>query len=396
MRILVNDHAGHALHIQLSRALARMGHEVLHTYTAELQTPRGALSKRNGDSSNLSIYGISLSKPFDRYGLASRFVQERELGRALEIQARNFRPDVVISANTPLYAQKLLLSAVRQLGAAFVFWLQDLLGIGIKNNLKKKLPLMGNAIGNYFVNLEKRLLAESDAVVVITEDFIPVLTQAGMPGEKIHVIHNWAPLEEIPCHGKSNAWSRKHGLDQVFCFFYSGTLGMKHNPELLIELARRFQGHDNAKVVVITEGLRAKYLHSKKDALRLDNLMLLPFQPFEELPMALAAADVLVAILEPDASVFAVPSKVLTYLCARRPLLLAVPAENLAARIVESVGAGIVVSPTDVTGFLRASEKLISDTELCRSMAENGYGYALTEFNIEKVAGRFGSILGKL
>jgi glycosyltransferase involved in cell wall biosynthesis len=124
--------------------------------------------------------------------------------------------------------------------------------------------------------------------------------------------------------------------------------------------------------------------------------MLLPFQPFEELPMALAAADVLVAILEPDASVFAVPSKVLTYLCARRPLLLAVPAENLAARIVESVGAGIVVSPTDVTGFLRASEKLISDTELCRTMAENGYGYALTEFNIEKVAGRFGSILGKL
>lgn len=62
--------------------------------------------------------------------------------------------------------------------------------------------------------------------------------------------------------------------------------------------------------------------------------MLFPFQPFEQIPQVQAAANVLIAILELDAGVFAVPSKVFTYLCAKRPLILADPLENLAARIV--------------------------------------------------------------
>jgi colanic acid biosynthesis glycosyl transferase WcaI len=112
--------------------------------------------------------------------------------------------------------------------------------------------------------------------------------------------------------------------------------------------------------------------------------------------MVLAAADILIAILEPDAGSFAVPSKVLTYLCAQRPLLLAIPAENLAARTVGSAGAGIVVPPTDIAGFLQAAKRLAKDTELRKTLAENGYRYALTEFDIQKVTERFDIILRNL
>jgi colanic acid biosynthesis glycosyl transferase WcaI len=382
--------------MQLSRAFARKGHNVLHTYTAELQTPRGALLKQNDDSPNLSIYGITLTKPFNRYSLTKRFAQERELGRALQYRAMEFQPDIIISANTPLAAQKTLLSTARQLKAGFVFWLQDLLGVGIKRNLNKKLPFIGNAIGSYFIHLEKSILAESDAVVAITNDFVPILIQAGIAKEKIHVIHNWAPLDEIPCHAKSSPWSRKYNLDQVFCFLYSGTLGMKHNPALLVELSQAFRTNKNVRIVVVTEGLGSEYLRTKKEALKLDNLLLLPFQPFKELPMMLASADVLVAILEPDASIFSVPSKVLTYLCAQRPLLLSVPWENLAARTVKDARAGIVVQPEDISGFLQAAEKLAGDAQLRKTLAENGYKFAVSEFDILSITKRFDKILENL
>jgi glycosyltransferase involved in cell wall biosynthesis len=392
MKIHVNDHVGHPFQVQLSRALAQRGHEVLHTYTAELQTPRGFLAKRNGDPSNLAICGIPLSRPFDRYGLTRRFEQERELGKRLELKAREFRPKVIVSANTPLVAQQALLSTSRQLGTLFIFWLQDLLGVGIKNNLKKKLPVLGGVIGRYFMHLEKTLLARSDAAVAITEDFVPILIRARMPREKIHVIHNWAPLDEIPRHDKANPWSRKHGLGDKFCFLYSGTLGMKHNPALLVELASRFQAFPNVRVVVISEGLGADFLHVRKERFHLENLLILPFQPFEEFPMVLAAADVLVAILEPDAGVFSVPSKVLTYLCTRRPLLLAIPPENLAARTVESAGAGIVIPPTDTGAFLDAAETLANDSGLREDLAANGLSYALNTFDIERITSRFEEI----
>ncbi len=396
MRILVNDHVGHPHQAQLSRALARRDHDVLHTYTTRLQTPRGGLSWRNDDPPNFAIIGINLSMPFDRYGLIKRFAQEKELGRALAFQAQKFQPDVVISANTPLEAQESLLSAARKVEAKFVFWLQDLLGIGIKNNLKKKIPLIGDAIGNYFIHLERSIMADSDAIVTITEDFIPILVRGGIPSAKIHVINNWAPLEEMPCHEKSNSWSRRHGLDKSFCFLYSGTLGLKHNPALLVELSQTFKKREHIKIVVISEGLGAEYIRDKKIALRLDNLILLPFQPFEELPLVLASADILIAILERDAGVFSVPSKVMTYLCTQRPLLLSIPAENLAARIVNNSRAGIVVPPADISGFMQASEMLAGDAELRNTLAENGYRHALSEFSIQKITDRFEEIIGNL
>ena len=40
---------------------------------------------------------------------------------------------------------------------------------------------------------------------------------------------------------------------------------------------------------------------------------LLPFQPYDSLPDMLGAADVAIALLEPEAGIFSVPSKVLSY-----------------------------------------------------------------------------------
>jgi glycosyltransferase involved in cell wall biosynthesis len=308
----------------------------------------------------------------------------------------DFLPDVVVSANTPLAAQAALLSTSRRIGARFVFWLQDLLGIGIRKNVKKKLSVFGGVVGHYFMCMEKSLLAKSDAVVAITEDFVPIVARAGVPRGKIHVIYNWAPLHEVSVMQKNNEWSREHLLDKTFNFVYSGTLGMKHNPGLLLELARVVKQQAHVRVVVISEGLGADFLAEQKRKLDLDNIVLISYQPFEDLPMVLAAADVLIAILEPDAGVFSVPSKVLTYLCTERALLLALPTENLAARIVEKAGAGIVVSPNDTAAFLNAAATLGNNSVLRKTLAVNGLEYALTMFDIEKITDRFEGIFRSL
>lgn len=396
MRILINDHAGHPFQVQLSRSLASRCYRVLHTYTAGLQTPRGALQIRESDPSTLTISPIALSKPFNRYGLFQRFEQERELGRILKAKMNAFGPDVVISANTPLGAQAMLVNECRSNGAGFVFWLQDLLGIGIRNNLKKKMPFLGSLIGKYYMGLEGRLLKNSRAVVVITEDFAPICQEAGALENNVHVIHNWAPLHEVSVMQKNNEWSCEHLLDKTFNFVYSGTLGMKHNPGILVELARAVKQQAHVRVVVISEGLGADFLAKQKKKLELDNLLLIPYQPFEELPMALAAADVLIAILESDAGVFSVPSKVLTYLCTERSLLLALPPENLAARIVDKAGAGIVVPANDTSAFLNAAARLGNDAALRKTLAVNGIEYALAMFDIEKITDRFEGIFKSL
>ncbi|HEX8387099.1 MAG TPA: glycosyltransferase, partial [Rubricoccaceae bacterium] len=110
MRILSNDFGGYPYPVQLARELARRGHDVLHTHCASLTTtPGGATAPRADDPPTLRLQGLTLGRPLEKYNFARRLFQEREYGRLLSAAARAFRPDVVLSANTPLDAQGMLL-----------------------------------------------------------------------------------------------------------------------------------------------------------------------------------------------------------------------------------------------------------------------------------------------
>ena len=393
MRILINDHAGHPFQVQLSRELAKRGHQVVHAYCSSVLTPHGALEKNQQDPGSFTVMPVGLSNAFKRYGLWSRWCQEKELGNKLAEIVCRFQPDVIISANTPLRAQSDLIAAGRQHKAKFIFWAQDLLGIGITKALNGKMPFAGHLIGKYFQYFEKKLLARSDHVVVISADYMPYLPKPVTSRRKATVIENWAPLDEMKPMPKENTWSKNNRLVDKFCYLYSGTLGMKHNPDLLLTLALRLKLSPHSRMVIISEGLGADYLRQKKLEHGLDNMVLMGFQPYDVLPEVLGNADVLMAVLEPEAGAFAVPSKVLTYLCTGRAVLLAVPNENLAARIVTDNDAGLVVSPNDESGFAEAAIKLANDVDLRRRCAKNGLKYARENFNITNIANRFEAII---
>ena len=67
MKIIVHDFAGHPGQLQLSRELARRGHEVEHQYCASIPTGRGATTRRKGDPESFFIRGIDLHREFARY-----------------------------------------------------------------------------------------------------------------------------------------------------------------------------------------------------------------------------------------------------------------------------------------------------------------------------------------
>ena len=401
MRLLVHDYAGHPFQVQLSRELARRGHTVRHAYAGELQTPRGDLLPRADDAPTFSLYEGAMDPRYARrkYSFVRRRGMEIAYGRRVAKMIREWEPQIVLSANTPTEAQSHLLRASRDGGARFALWLQDFYCLAVDKLVRKKLPvgfskIGGAAIGAYYRQLDRRQFQASDAIVAITDDFVPLLVdQFGVQREKIHTIPNWAPLDAIPVEPSHNAWRLRQGLAGKFVFLYTGTLGMKHNPKLLLELAKQFQSDPSVRVVVVSEGIGATWLAEQVAASGLTNLQVLPYQPFGELPQVLATGDVLIGVLEEAAGVFSVPSKVLTYLCAERPLLLAAPAVNLASRLVRDHHAGLTVAPADVAGFLDAATRLHSDAELRESKGRNGRQYAQQTFDIGQIATRFETLL---
>ncbi|OZC04623.1 glycosyltransferase family 4 protein [Rubricoccus marinus] len=395
MRIYVHDYAGHPFQVQLSRALAGRGHTVAHGYSSTNLTPQGALARRDDDPETFAPDPIALDNPVDKAarsfsGLVKRRQTERLYGTSLVQSVAAFKPDVILAANTPVDALAPVQRWASRRGVRFVNWLQDILSVGTDRFLRQKLPVIGGMVGRAYMARERRLLLGADAIVAITEGFRPLLTEWGIPARQVHVVENWAPLEEMPPRPKNNPWAQSLGLEDKRVVLYAGTLGMKHNPELLLSLARQMENDPDARVVVVSEGAGAEWLRSSSPPA---NLLLLPFQAFEDLPDVHGTADVLAAILEPDAGVYSVPSKVLSYLCAARPVLLAVPPENLAAQIVRREEAGVVVPPTAPSAFGIEGQRLLADEELRGAMAARARAYAERTFDIEAIADRFEVIL---
>lgn len=392
VRILVHDYAGHPFQFDLSRALARRGHVVLHAYFAGDQGPKGQIDRLPDDPETLTIKGLSLDQPYDKGDLFGRHRSDIRYGAIASQAITEFSPDVVISGNTPLDAQSQIQAASTRAGAAFVNWIQDFYSVAISELLSSRWFGLGRMVAARYGRLERQQLQASDHIVVISDDFRPLIQRTGVDLGKVTTIPNWGPLDNIPQRPKSNAWAQSHDLADKFVFAYSGTLGLKHNPALLTALADHFADRPDVAVVVAASGLGLEELKTMVAKRPRANLKLLPLIDFAEYPDYLGAADVLIGVLEKDAGRFSVPSKVLAYLCAGRPILLSAPLQNQAAQLVMTIDAGPVTAPDDETAFLAAATELYTDAPHRHACGQHGRLYAEAHFDVERVADQFESI----
>jgi hypothetical protein len=266
---------------------------------------------------------------------------------------------VALFCNTPLDTLGIAQAACRKLGARFVFWVQGLSGIAVERILRARLPVIGEVIGRYHIALERRIARHSNALLLVTADFVPLMECWGIAKGGLAVIGNWSPLDAIHPAPRDNAWARGHWLAGRLVILYTGMMGLKHNPSLVRDLA----GHMKSRpewAVVVSE--------------------------------VLASAEVLLTILEVDAGVFSVPSKLLAYLCAGRAILASLPSENLAARFLIRHEAGLTVDADDAVGLAAAADHLIAAPDLRERLGQNGLEYAKRTSDIDATTTRFEAV----
>jgi colanic acid biosynthesis glycosyl transferase WcaI len=394
-RIVIHDYSGHPGQAQLSRALARRGYRVTHQHCPSYTTGRGSLRREPGDAETLTFELVALDDTFAKYSPVTRLRQELKYGRLAARAIAGNGPAVVVVSNVPLLAHFVLARSLARRRIPMVFWHQDIYSEAIGVTARRRIPVVGGLVARVADRIERSIARHSVAVVAISPTFLERLREWGVGG-KAAVVPNWAPIDELPVRPRDNAWARRMGLTDHRVVLYSGTLGLKHDPSVLAELAEGLRrSHPDVRIVVVSEGRGRDWLegHKSHAANGADNLMLLDFQPYEDLPDVMASADVLAAVLEPDASRFSVPSKVLTYLCAGRAVLGVLPPDNSVAEILTSQGAGTVV---DRAGVLAAARELLDDEDRRRAMGASGRDYAERTFSPETAADRFLEVFGGL
>jgi glycosyltransferase involved in cell wall biosynthesis len=391
MRVNLHDYSGHPFQVQLSRELAARGHEVLHTYAAQYVTGRGRLTRTPDDPATLRIEPIVARSPMVKYSPRGRIRFELDYADAWQDLLERESFDVVVSCNVPLLAAAKMRRYFERTSQRWLFWHQDIYSLAIGAEARRRLPgPLGRIVARRAERAEADLIRSADGVVAITDEMLAQYGRWSVAPRAVDVIPNWAPLEDITPVGRDNAWARELGLPaEPLRLLYAGTLGRKHNPLLLLEMLDgvRAAGID-ALLVVVSEGDGADELAAA--AGNRADVRVVGYQPADRLSEVLSSADAVVALLEPDAGKFSVPSKVLSYLSAGRPIVALLPAQNPAAADVLAAG-GYVGEPTSegaagaaawLSGPVRDRAALATIGRRARMLAEH-------RFDIVRIADRF-------
>ncbi len=390
IRILVHDFSGHPFQVELSRELARRGHEVTHSWSEAYVSGKGHLEAKSGESLRFESIdkGVVANKKF-----VGRLLQEIRAGFELSRQARRIRPDVALLSNVQISSLAIFSIAMFVSRIPWVLWHQDVYSVAVRSFAGAKLPRSYRFVA-FLIGLSERWSSRRAAAIVAISSSVAEVHEGWGTGDKVTVIPNWAPLDEIVPVDRKNDWAVEHRLDDTLTLLYSGTLGLKHNPALLVELARGVidAGRD-VQLVVVNDGPAREVLLSEAERLDVP-LKLMPFQPYERLSEVLGTGDLLVVLLDQDAGAFSVPSKTLSYLCAGRPVLGLMPAENLASELIESVGGGVwPPESSSVPAAAQWAADLLGDVDGLEALGLASRELAESEFALPALADSFERIL---
>ena len=381
MRIVVLDYSGHIPQADLARSLAKRGHNVRHMYCSDYISGRGVVEREATDPIDLEFINISIKKDFNRYNPLERLMHELTIAKEFWSKIQEFNPDHTIFSNVPLFAMSRLAKKMKNNNCPYLFWWQDVYSIAIGETFRK-FGIIAWPIKKYLISLEKKILRSSHSVVAISPNFEPIFRSWKQDLKKFSMYPNWTPINLFSNKQPSPANKNKK------LAVYAGTLGLKHRPEILIQLADDPEfNRIGGVVVVVSEGYGREFLERAEN--KRQNIELYDFLPITELAQLFADASVLIAVLDPAASSFSVPSKVMSYLSAGKPIVASIDPNNASAKILKNTGAGIVISPeATALEFSEAVTKIVSNPQIAISMSESGIKYAEENFD-SNVAAQF-------
>jgi glycosyltransferase involved in cell wall biosynthesis len=214
--------------------------------------------------------------------------------------------------------------------------------------------------------LERFLYRHAERVIINSPGFEAHVRQRG--AIRVELVPNGADPSMFDPADKGETFRRRHHLSDKYVVLYAGAHGMSNNLGVLLESARLLADQPRIQVVFLGDGKEKASLQAQ------------------------AAAHACVAILKPvQAFKTTYPNKVFDYMCAGRPVVLAI--DGVIREVVEAAHCGIFTPPGDPQALAQAIRALAGDPQRSREMGLNGRRYVEANFNRPLLAEKLARIM---
>lgn len=362
--------------LDMSQGLARLGHEVhVVSYHLKTQTP----------TDGIAIHRIPNIPTYKRMGPGPSFQKLLLLDPLLALEvlkiSKKIDFDIIHGHSYEGFLAALGTARIRKKKLIY----------DAHSTLAGELPSYGFVnIKSVVTYLDARVPRWSDYVIAVSDTLKEFLIGQGVRPEKISVIPTGVNIEQFEGHDPN--WVRTHYKvpRDARIVMYTGSLANFQGVDYLIEAMKIvFSNYKDVVLFLVGNSNEQKYREMCSEGGIADKVIITGERPFEEIPLFLAAADVLVS---PRTECPGIPQKLSNYMAAGK----AIVSFAGSAKLLQHEKNGVVVENGNLIEMAQGIGKLLDDTALRRTLGENAKQSLIGKYDWDSLAKRVEAVYVKL
>jgi glycosyltransferase involved in cell wall biosynthesis len=299
--------------------------------------------------------------------------------------------DLVIAPSPPLSIGLIAWMIARWHGAASIYNVQEVYpDFAIHQGLVK------NGLGIWAMKkLERFVYNRSSAVTTIAERFTRIIAPRCALPEKVCTIPNFVDTDFYRPLPRDNAFAREHRLTDDFVVMYAGNIGIAQDWSAVLYAAEELRD-ESIRFVILGDGTRRQWLQEQVAARKLDNVLLLGYQPKERMPEINASCDVATICMAPKAGWDGFPSKIYTTLACGKPSIASTEDDSELAKIVQQSQCGTNVPVEDNAAYAAAVLAAYKNRAQLEGEGQRGRAFVEQHYSKKAVARQYDKLIRSL
>lgn len=311
---------------------------------------------------------------------------EPQFSAAIRHHLNGIRFDLALYSTPPITFNRVIASVKRKYNAKSYLLLKDIfpqnaVDLGM---FPKISPLYW-----LFRHKERRLYALSDYIGCMSPANVQYVIDHNptVDPKRVEVCPNSVEIVEETEKVDALAIRRQYGIPEgkVLCI-YGGNLGRPQGIDFLMKAIASNECRTNSFFLVVGSGTEFGKIEAWFNSHKPKNAKLLSYLPKEDYDRLMKSAEVGFIFLDRRFTIPNYPSRLLSYLENRIPIMMATDKNTDIGRLAEQNNYGLWVESGNLETFDSKLDTILADSDLRHRMGDNGYKFLEENYTIDKTA----------
>lgn len=354
----------HSLYTDLLRCFRNHGHEVytVSPYEKRLGKETELIEENHSHFLHVKTGNVTKSANLIEKGLAQLSLEIIYI-KAIKKFFSNVKFDLVMYSTPPITFYKAIDFIKKRDGARSYLLLKDIfpqnaVDLGMMTTSGPK-----SILYNYFRRKEKKLYAISDRIGCMSPANVKYVLDhnPGVDPDKVEVCPNAIEVVDKSVDYETRiAIRNKYGVPlEKTVFVYGGNLGKPQGIPFIIDCLKA-QQDDRAYFLIVGDGTEYNKLKDYMNECKPSNVKLMKRLPKEDYDTMVAACDVGMIFLDHRFTIPNFPSRLLSYMQAKLPVLACTDPNTDIGQVIETGGFGWWCESKDPSALLKNVDLAIS------------------------------------